>query len=306
MARARSTAKAGGTSPPRRLIVNADDFGVDVAVNEAIELAFTNGILTCASLMMGEKATADAVARARRLKGLAVGLHITLADGAPVCSPALVSGLVGRDGRFRDDLVGAGIRWFFNPLIRLQLAREINAQFQAFIATGLVMDHVTVHKHLHLHPTVANMIIGIGRRYGLLALRIPDEPRDVLVRAEPGHPIPRSYFGLILPWMRRRARRAKLVAADHVFGLAWSGSMTESRLLALIPHLPSGLSELYTHPATRDGPDMPHSAPGYRYREELTALMSPKVRQALINNNVILTRYAAGPLAVVVAPAAPA
>jgi hopanoid biosynthesis associated protein HpnK len=276
----------------RRLIVNADDFGVNVAVNEAIELAFTNGILTCASMMMGEAATADAVARARRLKGLAVGLHITLADGSPVLSPALVSGLVGRDGRFRDDLVGAGINWFFNPLVRIQLAREIDAQFRAFIATGLVMDHVTVHKHLHLHPTVAKMIIKIGRRYGLLAIRIPDEPRDILMKAEPGLEIPRSYFGLIVVWMRRGARRARLVTNDHLFGLAWSGTMTEGRLLALIPHLPEGLSELYTHPATRDAAQMPHADPEYHYREELQALLSPKVRQAIVSNNIILCRYA--------------
>ncbi len=287
---------ARDTAPTtKRLIVNADDFGVDVAVNEAIEQAFTSGVLTCASLMVGEKAAKDAVERARRMKGLAVGLHITVADGTPVLPPGQVRGLVGRDGRFRDDLVGAGIGWFFNPLVRAQLAREINAQFQAFAATGLVLDHVTVHKHLHVHPTVTRIVISIGRRYGMLALRIPDEPRKVLMAAEPGLEVPKSYPRLLLRWMRRRAKRARLVTNDHIFGLAWSGAMTEGRLLALIPHLPAGLSEIYTHPATRDGMHMPHAAPGYQYREELKALLSPKVRQALIDNNVILTRYSAAP-----------
>jgi hopanoid biosynthesis associated protein HpnK len=285
----------GPPKAPRRLIVNADDFGVDIAVNEAVELAFKEGVLTCASLMMGEKATADAVERARRLKGLGVGLHITLADGSPVCSPALVNGLVGRDGLFRNDLVGSGLRWFFNPLIRIQLAREINAQFQAFARTGLVLDHVTVHKHLHLHPVIAAMIISIGRRYGMLALRIPDEPREILAKAEPGLEIARSYLGPMLRWMRRRARRTRLVMNDHVFGLAWSGAMTEGRLLALISNLPEGLNEIYTHPATRDAAQMPHAAPGYQYREELEALLSPKVRQALIDNDIVLTRYAGTP-----------
>ena len=276
---------------PKQLIVTCDDFGVDVAVNEAVEQAFTSGILTCASLMMGGEAVHDAIERARRLKGLGVGLHITLADGRPVLSPSAVPALVDRNGRFRDGLVGVGFNWFFNPLARAQLVREVSAQFQAFAGTGLVLDHVNVHKHLHLHPTVAAAVIRVGRRYGALAIRIPDEPRAVLMAAEPGMDIPKSRLGPVLRILRRRARRARLVQNDAVFGLAWSGDMTEGRLLGLIPHLPDGLNELYSHPATKDAAHMRHAVPTYKYREELQALLSPKVRQALIDNNVKLTRF---------------
>jgi len=298
-------AATAGSSSPRRLIVTADDFGVDIAVNEAVEQAFTNGILTCASLMMGAPATADAVARARRLKGLGVGLHLTLADGVPVSPPHAVRGLIDMHGRFRDDLVGSGIRWAFNPIVRLQLAHEINAQFQAFIATGLILDHVNVHKHLHLHPTVSSLVIHIGRRYGLLAIRVPDEPRHILMQAEPARKLPRSGLAPVLRLLRRRARRAHLVHNENVFGLAWSGAMTEERLLALIPHLPEGLSELYTHPATADEAHMPHAAKGYRYQDELKALLSPAVRQALADRNIILTRFSSAlpGAAVLAAPA---
>jgi hopanoid biosynthesis associated protein HpnK len=278
---------------PKKLIVTCDDFGVDVAVNEAVEQAFTNGILTSASLMMGGEAVHDAVERARRLKGLGVGLHITLADGRPVLSPSAVPALVDR---FRDGLVGVGFNWFFNPLARAQLVREVSAQFQAFIATGLVLDHVNVHKHLHLHPTVAAAVIRVGRRYGALAIRIPDEPRDILLAAEPGLEVPKSRLGPVLRILRRRARRARLIQNDAVFGLAWSGDMTEGRLLGLIPHLPEGLNELYSHPATKDAAHMRHAVPTYKYKEELQALLSPKVRQALIANNVTLTRFT-GPAA---------
>ena len=278
--------------PGRRLIVTADDFGINLAVNEAVEQAYNDGILTCASLMMKGAATQDAIERARRMKGLGVGLHITLADGRPTASRSQVRGLIDQDGRFRNDLVGSGIRWFFNPLIRLQLAREINAQFQAFVATGLVLDHVNAHKHLHFHPTVTAMIISIGRRYGMLAMRIPDEPRDILVAAEPGANIPKSRLGPALRLMRRRAKRAKLAQNDHIFGLAWSGAMTEDRLLTLIPHLPEGLSELYCHPANADAAEIKRGVPGYKYREELAALLSPRVRQSLTDNDVTLVRFA--------------
>jgi len=280
-------------APGKRLIVTADDFGMNLAVNEAVEQAYSDGILTCASLMMGGAAVKDAVERARRMKGLGVGLHLTLADGRPVSQRSQVRGLIDEDGRFRNDLVGAGIRWFFNPLIRLQLAREINAQFQAFAATGLVLDHVNAHKHLHFHPTVTAMIISIGRRYGMLALRIPDEPREVLLEADPeAADIPRSRLGFLLRSMRRRAKRAKLVYNDNIFGLAWSGAMTEDRLLSLIPHLPEGLNELYCHPANADAAEIKRGVTGYKYREELAALLSPRVRQALIDNDVSLVRFA--------------
>lgn len=276
----------------KRLIVTADDFGVDVAVNEAVEQAFTGGVLTCASLMMGGRAVEDAVTRARRLKGLGVGLHITLADGRPVSPRRAVRSLVDAEGRFRNDLVMSGIRWFFNPLVRHQLAREIDAQFRAFIATGLVLDHVNVHKHLHFHPTVAAMIVSIGRRYGMLAVRVPDEPRPILLKAFPGAALPKSRLGIPLAIMRRRMKRSRVLQNDRVFGLAWSGAMTEDKLLALIPHLPEGLNELYSHPATAGAGDMAHGVPGYLYREELAALMSPRVRQALVDNDIILARFA--------------
>jgi len=276
----------------KRLIVTADDFGMNLAVNEAVEQAYNDGVLTCASLMMKGAATQDAIERARRMKGLGVGLHITLADGRPTASRSQVRGLIDQDGRFRNDLVGSGIRWFFNPLIRLQLAREINAQFQAFVATGLVLDHVNAHKHLHFHPTVTAMIISIGRRYGMLAMRIPDEPRDILLEADPKANIPKSRLGFLLRMMRRRAKRAKLAYNDNIFGLAWSGAVTEDRLLSLIPHLPDGLNELYCHPANADASEIRRGVAGYKYREELAALLSPRVRQALTDNDVTLVRFA--------------
>ena len=276
----------------KRLIVTADDFGMNLAVNEAVEQAYNDGILTCASLMMGGAAVKDAVERAHRMKGLGVGLHVTLADGRPTAPRHQVRGLIDQNGDFRNDLVGSGIRWFFNPLIRLQLAREINAQFQAFAATGLVLDHVNAHKHLHFHPTVTAMLISIGRRYGMLALRIPDEPPDVLLAADPEADIPKSRLGFLLQSMRRRSKRAKLAYNDNIFGLAWSGAMTEDRLLSLIPHLPEGLNEIYGHPAAGDAEAIEGGVPGYRYREELAALLSPSVRQALTDNNVTLVRFA--------------
>ena len=162
---------------------------------------------------------------------------------------------------------------FFLPKVRAQLAAEIAAQFEAFAATGLRLDHVNAHKHFHLHPTIASLMVKIGKAYGVKGARVPLEPQAVLGRIEKHKPS--GVVALTAPFalgLRGRLRHAGITVPDWVFGLAWSGAMTGQRLAGLIDHLPAGLSEIYMHPAT--GP-YSGSAPGYRYSAELAALTDP-------------------------------
>jgi hopanoid biosynthesis associated protein HpnK len=275
----------------RRLIVCADDFGRDVAINEAVEAAFRDGILSSASLMVGAPAAADAVARAHRMKGLRVGLHLVLIDGSPVLPPEEIRGLVGADGRFDDNQIRAGLRYFFAPGVRRLLAAEIRAQFEAFRATGLALDHVNAHQHLHLHPTVARLLVEIGPSYGMRAVRLPAEPVAALRRAFPDERYRAPAYRPVIAALWRRLRRAGLATNDHVFGIAWSGAMVEQRVLGLLPHLPSGVSEIYFHPATRQTPALAAAMPGYRHTEELAALLSPVVRQRIGELGISLVGY---------------
>jgi len=117
----------------------------------------------------------------------------------------------------------------------------------------------------------------------------PHEPAAVLAEVEPGA---RGFPGYVAPWTRllaRRVRRAGLRAPDSVFGLAWSGAMSAARLGRLIRRLPAGLTEIYLHPATRDG--FENCAPGYRYADELAALMDPKVIALTRQPDVTLGGY---------------
>lgn len=280
-------------SAARTLIVCADDFGLDVAVNEAVESASRDGILTCASLMVGETACADAVARAKQLPQLAVGLHLALSSARPVLPPNQVPGLVGPDGRFDRNMVRAGLRYFFLPGVRRQLAAEIRAQFEAFRAIGLALDHVNVHQHFHLHPTVASLILAIGRDYGLRAIRVPYEPASVLYQAAPAEQIAPLLYS---PWvraLRARLRRAGVFVNDFVLGLRWSGAMTPERVDRLLTVLPPGVTELYLHPATRRTPVLAQAAPGYRYEAEYAALMNPRHRALLQERGIRLATYGA-------------
>jgi chitin disaccharide deacetylase len=266
----------------KHLIVTADDFGLAGEVNEAVELAHTGGILTAASLMVGAPAAADAVERARRLPGLRVGLHLTLLEAPPVLSRTQIPDLVGPDGLFRRDLTRAGADMFFRKDVQKQLAAEIEAQFQVYAATGLPLDHVDAHKHFHLHPTVATLLMKIGPRFGMRAVRVPDEPHVMIRAIDPRAPRLAPYA--TKPWtalLKLRLRLAGFRVPDHVFGLAWSGAMTADRLAALLVHPPQGVTEIYTHPATAGG--YAGAAPGYRYAEELAALMADSVKAAALD-----------------------
>jgi len=236
--------------------------------------------------MVAAPAAADAVARARRLPGLRVGLHLVLVDGAPVLPARDIPALVGRGGRFLDNEVRAGVRFFFRAGARRQLAVEIRAQFAAFHATGLALNHVDGHKHIQLHPTVAGLVVEIGREFGLRALRLPHEPVAPLRAAFPGERYHAPFFGFAVSALARRLSRAGISAGDQVFGLKWSGAMTEARILALLPHLPDGVSEVYFHPAARPG-----AIPGYRHEEELAALLSPQVRRRIDELGIELASY---------------
>jgi hopanoid biosynthesis associated protein HpnK len=241
--------------------------------------------------MVGGATAADAVARAHRLPDLRVGLHLVLVDGRPVLPGREVPGLVSGKGEFDPNMARAAIRFFFLPRIRHELATEIRAQFEAFRATGLQLDHVNAHKHMHLHPTVARLIIQIGRDYGMRAVRVPSEPVHTLRRAFPHE---RYSTPLYQPWierLRRQLQHAGLVVNDNIFGLAWSGAMTEKRLLRLLPHLPDGVSEIYLHPAAERTLALLGAMPGYRQQEEFAALLSPSLKSCIAELGISLVSY---------------
>ena len=270
-----------------RLIVTADDFGASREVNEAVELAYREGVLRAASLMPSAPGAADAVRRARANPGLRTGLHLVLVEGRPALPARDLPDLTGPDGFFRRDMAAAAVDMFFKPRVRRQLLAEVCAQFEAYAATGLPLDHVNTHKHFHLHPTIAGAILHVGREFGLRASRAPVEPRAVLAAVDPAAAPPPAWA--TEPWarlVRARFRRAGVAVADQVFGLAWSGKMTTPRVAGLIRRLPPGLTELYTHPATAGGWE--GEAPGYAYAEELAALTAPETREAVRERGAVL------------------
>lgn len=279
----------------KTLILTADDFGLSTSVNAAVEAAHREGVLGSASLMVGAPGAADAVARARRLPGLKVGLHLVLTSGRPMSPAARIPALVDTGGNFPPAMVRSGLRFFLLRSVRRQLEIEIRAQFEAYAATGLPLEHVDAHRHFHLHPTVSALMLRVGSDYGLRAVRLPLEPRlgrRAAPAAEPA--LPAGTGALLRPWvalLRRRLERAGIRHNDYVLGLSDTGSMSETRVLQLLDHLPDGITELYFHPALASGTEVSADMAGYQHYAEYQALMSERVRARLAASDIRRASY---------------
>jgi hopanoid biosynthesis associated protein HpnK len=268
------------------LVITADDFGLAREVNEAVEIGCSQGILSAASLMVSGAHVDDAVARASRLPRLRVGLHLALTDVAPILPGKQIPRLIDGKGRLRSDLARFGLDLAMSKAARAQMREEIEAQFRAFRSTGLRLDHVNVHRHFHLHPVIAEMVLEIGSRFGARALRVPQEPPRLV---QSRHLSGKIVEDLCSRLLRRRVQRRGIMAPEAVFGLRWSGKMTRQRLRLLLESLPCGFSEIYLHPATSD--TFPGHAAGYRYVEELEALLDPSNAEALRRSGRHLCGY---------------
>jgi len=222
---------------------------------------------------VGTSAAADAVRRAKALPKLNVGLHLVLVDGDSVLGHANLPHITTPDGKFPRNQTALAFRYCFDPAAKREVAAEIRAQFAAYEATGLKLHHADAHKHMHLHPIVGRMMIGIGREFGLTRVRVPAEPPAVLRACGEGVGLGDHALYAWSRVLRGQVRRAGLQAPAQVFGIKWSGHMTAGRVARLLKTLPEGESEIYFHPAVRRDAVLRGLMPDYEHEAELAALL---------------------------------
>ncbi|MBI4425868.1 MAG: hopanoid biosynthesis-associated protein HpnK [Elusimicrobia bacterium] len=265
----------------RRLIVTADDFGLSGPVNEAVVRGFREGILRYASLMVAEPGAEEAVARARReCPGLGLGLHLVLCSGRAVLASSRDAGLAGADGRFPEDPVRCGLRYYFDRSLAGALEAEARAQFERFLAFGLRPGHVDGHLNIQVHPVVYPLVVRLSGEYGFGRVRLPGgEVRASLAFSGPGLWPRQLLEGAVFEALRTHLTRAcaepGVAVADRTFGLLRSGLMDEGYVLSALRSLGGGLSELYFHPSVEA------RGSGHHGLSDLETLLSPRVRRAL-------------------------
>ena len=267
----------------RRLIVNADDFGRSASINAAVIRAHREGILTTASLMVNETACAEAVALAKENPKLGVGLHLTLLMGRSALMPERIPGLVNQRGEFSESPVGVGMRYFFRRGLREQLRAEIHEQFACFRATGLKLDHVNGHLHMHLHPVVFSILMQDATQLGITHIRLTRESFWTDAPLARGNWFYRASHAMIYAYLSRascgRIRVRGIKHTERVFGLLQNARVDEAYVSKLLPLLPPGDSELYSHPSLDE------------FKPELDALVSVRVKGLVAQQNIQLIRY---------------
>ena len=281
----------------RRVIITGDDFGMSVEVNEAVEEAHRRGVLTAASLVVTGDAAADAVARARRMPELGVGLHLALVHAPAALSKEQVAELMDENGRgFGRRMWKTGSKIALFPSVRRQALAEMRAQFELFRKTELALDHVDGHRHFHQHPWLLGALIALAPEYGIRAVRLPREPALRSWRAAGHVGLGRRLGDVAAHWpllclMQRMLRSAGIASNDWFFGKHDGGAIGRSWLLRLLEQLPAGVSEIGLHPASRSWPP-PYGPPAHwRVTEELAALLDRDVIVACRRPGLRLAKF---------------
>ena len=277
----------------RRLIVNADDFGLHAAVNRGILTAHTEGIVSSTSLMAGGAAFDDAVRIARHCPQLGVGVHLTLVGARPVLPVAEVSSLLDESGAFYGSYP-LFIKRFLRGKIRLaEVERELAAQIDRVRMAGIQPSHLDSHQHLHVLPGIGGLVLDLARRFSIRAIRIPAEP-VAFIGATPatvGRLVGRGGLTMLANLFRQHAAAAGIRTSGHFYGMLAGGQLTEPAILAILRRLPPGDSELMTHPGFADESLADAFRWDYQWDAERQALTAPAVRALLAERQIRLISF---------------
>ena len=240
----------------RRLIVNADDFGLTRGVNRAVLELHHGGVLSSATLMARAAGAAEAMKMARASATLGVGCHVVLVDGEPALPPGDLPTLCDqRTGLFCRELGGFARRALAGKIQAAEIEAEAAAQIALLQASGLCLTHVDTHKHTHMFPVVLRALLRAARAAGIGAVRNPFEPAWSR-RATAGAPLLRRMEVALLHRLEVTFRRivadAGFTTTDGALGVLATGTLDAETVLSLLMHAPDGTWELVTHPGYND------------------------------------------------------
>jgi predicted glycoside hydrolase/deacetylase ChbG (UPF0249 family) len=241
----------------RSLVINADDLGLTVGVNNGIFDAHDRGVLTSASVFANARATEDALARALRRPSLGVGCHLTLVDGAPILPPTRVSSLIEDDGRFRRSWNPFIVSWLLGRVSLREVEQELTAQVERIRSAGVTLTHLDAHKHVHAYPPIFAIVTRLAERFQIPVVRVPFERSSNLhgdttqQRTARGQAVMNA---AMLPWAWRDYRSAARagIRTPHFIGRTPTGVLYAQALAAMIQALPAGVTELMVHPGYVD------------------------------------------------------
>lgn len=284
----------------RRLIINADDFGLTAGVNRAIVEAHERGVVSSATLMANGQAFDEAVTLAGSRPRLGVGCHIVLVDGVPLVRDAATRTLLdsGSAGalRFREGIARFAALALLGRLAPDEIEAEATAQIRKLQSAGIAVTHLDSHKHTHMFPHVFRPLLRAAKACGVTAIRNPFERiRAAEVASRPAlwqrWAEVRLLRGLVKQF-REAVGQAGLTTPDGTLAIVATGALDEGWLRRMVEHLPDGVWELVCHPGYNDAELQTVRTRLRKSREqELRILTSQSTRDLLETNGVKVISY---------------
>jgi predicted glycoside hydrolase/deacetylase ChbG (UPF0249 family) len=277
----------------RRIVINADDFGLCEGVNKGIAEAHSKGVLTSATLMANMPAAKKAVDLAKHLPKLGVGVHLNLTNGKPLCQDEDVKRLLNTEGDFGLSPGKLAIVSIVTGKVRAAIETELAAQIQWVIDRGIKPTHLDSHKHIHSFPAIFRIVCRLAERFKIPAIRFTYEPKQVCR----------------LPWpvtdeeSRRRAAKVRTMAkinrwqnraffkTDALLGVAHTGNINVNFFRAVSLYNTAATAEVMTHPGYTYDLDATRTRLVKERQVELEALCSEKTKQYFKEAGIKLVHY---------------
>ena len=287
----------------RRLIINADDFGLTSGVNRAIMQANEAGTVTSATLMATGTRFDEAVALTRSSDRLRVGCHVVLVDGTAVLNassiPSLASSQVDGRATFYPSLSTFAARALAGRIEPAHVESEAAAQIRKLQANGIPVSHLDTHKHAHVFPAVLQGLVRAARACGVRAIRNPFVTRAVPLTELWRRPALAKRYAQVQALrlalagkFHRSVEKAGLLAPDGSFGVIETGYMDRPLLDSILETLPEGTWELVCHPGYDDGElGQIHTRLRESRAQELQLLLAPGTRDRIRQRGIELISY---------------
>ena len=276
----------------KNILINADDFGRHVLINEAVAKAVETGMLRSATLMPGGAAFDDAVSVARTHPALGVGVHLTLVNGNPVCDPKDIPTLVDETGHFYDNHGIFVKRYLTGKVSREDISRELFAQVRKMEKTGLALTHIDSHQHMHMLPGVIDIALSAASAIGLSATRVSLSPLFTGFTGNPGQLIGRLGLWTLATLAKRRAKSRNFRTPDHFAGIVAGEAVNISHLRHIIETLPDGTTEIMMHPGTNNKILIPDTAWDHDFEAELSAMTDPELMKLVSEKEIGIVNFA--------------
>jgi hopanoid biosynthesis associated protein HpnK len=276
----------------KKLIINADDFGLHKSINDGIIKAYQDGCVTSATIVAGGNAFVHAAMLAQHYPGLKIGVHLTLVGLRPLAREG-VGSLLTNEGNFFPDYLTFTHQYICGRIKPEDIEIELRCQLQKVVESGIPISHLDSHQHLHVLPGFPRIVGKLAREFNITKIRIPAEP--VFFFKTGFRSSKRVLARTILTGCAHQARHYYQLrgfrSPDHFFGMLSGGQTDQQNLLAIINHLPEGISEIMVHPGASNEVINREYLWNYWWEQELAALQSTETLSRIKERQIELINY---------------